>query len=90
MRKSNVMRLFAIFLAMLTLIGPVGVAAADGDGTDKSGGLTELSEDLVFISYQDYLIKYLDVPDESNVDDALAAARAKNSHSPRPITTRRV
>ena len=79
MRKSNVMRLLAVFLALLTLIGPVGVAAADGDdaGRDQSGGLTELSDDLVFISYQDYLIKYLDVPDETYVDDALAAARAK-------------
>ena len=79
MRKSNVMRLFAIFLALLMLIGPVGVAAADGDGAarDQSGGLTELSEDLVLISYQDYLIKYLDVPDESYVDEALAAIKEK-------------
>lgn len=77
MRKSKAMRLFAIFLAVLTLIGPVGVSAADGDGGASGGGLTELSDDLIYISYQDYLVKYLDVQDDTYVDEALAERRAK-------------
>ena len=79
MRFSKALRLLAVMLAVLTLIGPVSVSAADGDTDKQSGlnGLVEMSEDLIFISYQDYLIKYLDVPDETYVTAALEKKRAK-------------
>ena len=79
MRFSKALRLLAVMLAVLTLVGPVSVSAADGDTGTQSGlnGLVEMSDDLIFISYQDYLIKYLDVPDETYVAEALEEQRAK-------------
>jgi ABC-type glycerol-3-phosphate transport system substrate-binding protein len=74
------MRLLALLLAVLTLIVPVSVGAADGDepvSTGEGSGLQEKSDDLVFISYQNYLIKYLDVADESEVEEALEKMRAR-------------
>lgn len=79
MRFTKTKRIIAILIALLTLIGPVSVSAADGDTPDaKSGGtsLAEVSDELVFISYQNYLIKYLDLADDSGIESALAEARA--------------
>lgn len=77
MRFSKVKRLAALLLVLLMLTGPVTVFAEDGGSSAETGlsGLSEVSDELTFISYQDYLIKYLDVADDTDVDAALAAAR---------------
>ena len=82
MQHSQTRRLLALLLALMTLIGPVSVKAAGDSGeTDDAGGLVTKSEDLIFISYQDYLVKYLDVPDSSYIDDALEQARGTKTFS---------
>ncbi len=81
MRHSQIMRLLALMLALLTLIGPVAVRAEGEEPKTGEEDLVALSEDLIFISYQDYKIKYLDVPDETYIDEAMETARGKKTFS---------
>ncbi|MBR0303739.1 MAG: hypothetical protein IJQ80_07805, partial [Clostridia bacterium] len=68
MRHSQATRLFALFLALMTLIGPVSARAADEEETAAdTGTLRSTSDSLVFISYENYLTKVLgDFEDDSN------------------------
>ncbi len=60
MRQSRTMKLVALFMCALMLIGSVVpvFAAEEGDNTGSTDSLVSVSDLLSFISYEEYLSKY--------------------------------